>query len=411
MKVLFLNAYFKPETIAFTHLEEDLIEGLLKSGHSIEIICPVPSRGISKEVRKEYKKKKTEQLYEGRVRVRRFYCPREKRNPLSRAIRYFLCNFRQYQVAKKYKQIDCVFANSTPPTQGLLGAKVAKKLSKKYKKEVPFIYNLQDVFPDSLITTGLAKEGSLFWKIGRKIENKTYEGANKIIVISDSMKENIIQKGVPEEKIAIISNWIDTDAINPIEKNKNLLFEQFNVDKEKFNVVYAGNFGKAQGASVVLEAAEMLKEEKDIEFIIFGGGSEFEDAKEKAKNLDNVKINSLLPMERTAEVYSLGDVALITCKKGVGRSGMPSKTWNIMACNTPIVASFDIDSELAEIIDKASAGMSVEPENPKALVDAIVALKKENIKSKGREYVVENASKTKCVQRYVDEICTVVKYK
>ena len=404
MNILFLNAYYKPEKIAYSHLEEDIIASLVENGHRVEIICPTPSRGIDKAKRKEYKKRKREQLYDGKVLVRRFACPKEKSNPIIRAIRYFWCNWREYSISKKYKNIDCVFAVSTPPTQGLLGVKVAKKLSKKYKKHVSFVYNLQDVFPDSLVTTGLAKEKSLIWKIGRKIENNTYNGADKIIVISESMKSNILAKGVSKEKVLIVSNWIDTDVIVPVEKDNNELFEQFNISRDKFVVVYAGNFGKAQGADIILQTAELLKEEKDIKFVIFGGGSEFELAKEKAKNMNNVFIHPLLSDKKTAEVYSLGDVSLITCKKGVGTSGMPSKTWNIMACNTPIIASFDTDSELAKILDYANAGLCVPPEDAKALASAIIKAKTNKIKNGGREYVIKYASRANCVEKYVKEI-------
>ena len=303
-----------------------------------------------------------------------------------------------------------MYGSSTPSTQGVLCAKVAKKLSKKYGRKVPFVYNLQDVFPDSLVTTGLAKKGGLLWKIGRKIENYTYKNADKIIVISESMKKNILDKGVPEEKIVVISNWIDTEMTKPVPKEENRLFEEFGISKDKFTVVYAGNFGKAQGADVVLEAADKLKENENIQFVIFGGGAEFDKAKEKATRLNNVNINSLLPQERVPEVYSLGDIAIITCKKGVGTSGMPSKTWSIMACNTPIIAAFDTDSELAEVIEKANAGVTVEPENADALTAAILEMARGRAEgfTGGREYTVKNASKDVCTAKYVETLKSVV---
>ena len=152
MRILFVNAYFFPENIAFSHLEKDLIEGLIEAGYDIEVICPTPTRNVSVEVYKHYKSIKSEILYNGKVHVRRFSAPREKNNPLLRAIRYLWCNFREYQIGKHYKNIDAVFAVSTPPTQGLLAGKLSKKL------KCPFIYNLQDVFPDSLVNAGLTKK-------------------------------------------------------------------------------------------------------------------------------------------------------------------------------------------------------------------------------------------------------------
>ena len=156
---------------------------------------------------------------------------------------------------------------------------VAKKLSKKYKKKVPFVYNLQDIFPDSLVNTGMTQKGSFLWKIGRKLENYTYENAEKIIVISDSFKRNIMAKGVMEEKIEVISNWIDLDTVHPVSRKDNKLISEFGIDPTKFLVIYAGNFGAAQGADVVLKAAEKLKSNEGIQFVIFGGGAYFEEAK------------------------------------------------------------------------------------------------------------------------------------
>lgn len=385
------------------------MKAFAEAGIETIIHTPSPTRGIDDQTYKKYKKIKYEEMESGFVKINRFSMFREGRNPIFRALRYVLVNIKQYRKSVKTQGVDVVFGSSTPPTQGILNGLVVKKLSKKQGRKVPMVYCLQDIFPDSLVTTGLTKKGSLLWKIGRKIENYTYKNADKIIVVSESMKRNILEKGVPEEKIVVVSNWIDTEATKPVAKEDNRLFEEFNISRDKFTVLYAGNFGKAQGADVVLETAEKLKDNKGIQFVIFGGGAEFEKAKEKAENLDNVIINPLLPQERVSEVYSLGDVALITCKKGVGTSGMPSKTWSIMACETPIIAAFDTDSELAEVIEKANAGVTVEPENADRLADAILEMANGKAMSftGGREYTLENASKDKCTAKYVEVIKSV----
>ena len=411
MKILSLSAYFYPEQISSSHLLSDLHVAYQEASIETEMYVPMPSRGIDNETRKKYAKIKYEEMYGGTLKIHRFAMFKEGGNPILRALRYAFVNIAQYYKGARAEDIDVIYSASTPPTQGVLCGLVKKKLSKKYKRNVPYIYNLQDVFPDSLVTTGLTKKGSLLWKIGRKIENYTYKNADKIIVISESMKQNILEKGVPEEKIVVVSNWIDTEVTKPVAKEDNRLFEEFNIPNDKFIVLYAGNFGKAQGADVVIEAAEKLKDNKGIQFVIFGGGAEFEKAKEKAENLDNVIINPLLPQERVPEVYSLGDVALITCKNGVGTSGMPSKTWSIMACNTPIIAAFDTESELAEVIEKANAGVTVEPENADRLADAILEMAdgKANNFTGGREYTLENASKEKCTAKYVETIKSVMR--
>ena len=409
MRILRLRAYFSPEKTSGLHLDNDLNEALAKNNITYINYTPVPTRGVSKKTIKKYKNLKTEKLYGGKIVVNRFGMFREGSNALQRAFRYLCCNIAEYFLGIKEKEIDLVYSSSTPPTQGMLSAMVAKRLSKKYKKKVPFIYNLQDIFPDSLVNTGMTRKGSLLWKIGRKIENYTYKNADMIIVISEGFKRNIIAKGVPDEKIEVISNWIDLDSVHPVSREDNKLISEFPIDPKKFLVVYAGNFGAAQGAGIVLKAAERLKDRSNIQFVIFGGGAYFEEAKNVAEKLYNVFIHELMPSDRISEVYSLGEVALITCKPGTGNAGMPSKTWSIMACDTPIIASFDTDSDLADVIRDSGAGKCVEPGDVEALVKAIEAAHSEwklgTQKSLNlREYVRLNASKENCVGRYIDVI-------
>lgn len=405
MKILFLDAYFTPEQIAFTHLENDLLEKLVTEGNYVDVICPTPTRGISLETAKEYKNKKTEELYNGHIQVRRFSAPAEGKNPIIRALRYFWCNLRTYQLGRRSKGCDLVFCNSTPPTQGWIAGKVARKLN------IPLVYSLQDIFPDSLITTGLTEKGSLLWKLGRKIEDKTYNNCNHIIVITETMKTNLLEKGVKEEKISVISNWIDTENVIPIKKEDNRLFDEFGIDRSKFIVLYAGNFGEAQGAEIIIKAADKLQEHDDIQFVVFGGGSGYTDACLKAEKIKNLFIHPLMPQERIAEVYSMGDVAIVTARKGVGRSGMPSKTWSIMACNTKIVASYDLDSDLCRIIQEYNVGRCVEPENAEELIKAILSVQREKEQKayiESRKVVKEIASKENCTSQYIDLFCKAI---
>lgn len=402
MKILYPAAYFQPENIAFSHLEHDLFQALTEAGHEIDVLCPTPTRGISDAVWAEYRHKREETLYGGHVHVRRFWAPREGKNPLIRAFRYFWCNFRQYQLGKKYRQAELIFAGSTPPTQGLLAGCLKKKLN------CPFVYNLQDIFPDSLVNTGLAKRGSLLWKIGRKVEDATYCKADQIVVISEDFRKNILEKGVPREKIELIYNWIDTDAVAPVPKEQIHLYEEFGIDRDCFLVVYAGNLGEAQNGRLILEAASLLREHHEIFFAVFGGGSEYASLQAVAADmgLENICFHPLLPAERVSEVYSAGDVALITCKPGTGTAGMPSKTWSIMAAGTPILASFDLDSELAHVIETARCGSVVDPAQPQALADALLAASRESKADMaeqgqcGRAYVMRYRGKNTATAAY-----------
>ena len=397
MRILMLKDYYYPEQCAGISLAQDLVNGFCNNNHCVEVFTPIPCRGITSDIRAEYRNKKIER--HGNAVIHRYWLPYEKSGIIARALRYFLQNIIQV-----WKGLGCsydvILLGSTPPTMGLVGA-ILKKIKRK-----PFVYNLQDIFPDSLVTGNITNKGSLIWKIGSIVEKISYKNADHIIVISESFKQNLLNKGVPKEKITVVSNWIDIDKIYPIEKKDNKLYDEFSIPKDKFLVVYAGNFGAAQGADIVLKAANQLKKYDDIQFVIFGGGAEYAAAKKMvAKHeLSNVIIHNLLSEDRVSEVYSLGNIALITCKKGVGKVGMPSKTWSIMACNTPIVASFDTGSELDLIVSAANAGICIEPENPDKLKETILEFyeNKNRNTSIGRDYVFKHASKDVCVEKYIE---------
>ena len=411
MRILFLDAYFEPEQIAFTHLENDLLEGLVNAGHEVEIVCPTPTRGVSAEIVRDYKNKKQESLYNGHVHVTRFSAPQEGKNPIVRALRYFWCNLRTYQIGKRAKNIDAVFANSTPPTQGWIAGKVSKKL------RVPFIYSLQDVFPDSLVNAGMIVKNSLIWKIGRVIENKTYEKADRIITISNSFSENIIRKGVPISKIMVVPNWINTDDVFPISREDNRVLERYSLDSCKYYVCYSGNIGHSQNFDLLIRVAKRIQKELPyVSFVIIGDGVAKEHLQDEISRnrLNNIFLLPFQPYEDIAHVFSLGDVGLIISKPGVGGSSVPSKTWSIMAAERPILASFDKNSDLINLISETKSGVFANANDEEGLINAISWLytnKKDadNMGKNGREFVRINLSKEYGTKRYIDTIISTLK--
>ena len=412
MKILKFPSYYLPEQISSSHLTKDLEEAYINSGCIIENFVPTPTRGVTKEIRKKYKRIKYEEMRDGKIIVHRFSMFREGKNPLLRAFRYLLVNVIQYFKGSRAKDIDLIMAGSTPPTQGLLCAKVKKKLSKRYKRNVPFIYNLQDIFPDSLVTAKMTKKGSLIWKIGRKIEDYTYKNADKIIVISEDFKRNIMEKGVPEEKIVIIPNWVDSEKVYPIERKDNVLFPRYNLDPDKFYVCYSGNIGHSQNMRMLLDVAKSLQTElPDLHFVLIGEGAacgEVESAI-KTEEIGNITMLPFQPYEDIAHVFSLGDVGLIISKPGIGNSSVPSKTWSIMSAERPVLASFDDGSALSNLINEVGCGVTAnagDAEQFKAAILKVYNNRESNtaIGALGRAYLKEYLDKDTCVGMYVETI-------
>lgn len=402
MKILYLSSYYAPEIAASSYIFDNIREACVEAGHEIVLYAPMPTRGISQEVRNKYKNIPSEEKYGGKLKIYRFPMFREGKNPLVRALRYFLCNIMHFYKGLISRDIDIITVASTPPTQGALAA-----LLKKIKKK-PVVYYLQDIFPDSLANTGLTKEGSFLWIIGRTMENFTYNNMDKIIVISQDMKENLINKGVPERKIDIIYNWVEADKIVPISKKDNILYKRYNLDPDIFYVVYAGNLGYAQNIEVILKTAKLLQKNTEIKFLIFGKGAQEEEYKNLSQELDlnNVQFLPMQPYEEVSHVYSLADVSIVSCKAGFGGSGMPSKTWSIMSTGTPIIASFDEGSDLQRIIQGNRVGLFAKADDKEGLKTAIERLYQDHelarsLGRNGREYILRHLTKNTGAKKYV----------
>ena len=411
MKILYLNAYFYPEDLASSYLGHNVREALAKSDSSIVLFAPTPSRGVSKEMRKEYSSsKKREIWYDGKMSINRFSLFAEANNPLLRAFRYVLVALKLFNRAvfnKSAKSCDVMVIPSTPPIMGLISG-WAKKIN-----HIPIIYLLQDVFPVSLVGTGMTYKGSLLWKIGRWIENYTYKNADKIIVISHDFKKNIMMKGVPEDKIVLIYNWVDENAILPVNDEDNDLFETFGISRDKFRVLYAGNLGNAQNIQIIVDAARRFRDNDKIEFIVFGkGGQENEIKETKMKEqLDNLKIFPLQPYDRVAKVYGLGCVCIVACKPGLGGAAMPSKTWSILSSGRAVLANFD-DSELKEILEENKCGIFTKSGDIDSFVSAIKKLAQNpeicvEMGKNGRQFILDNLTREVGTRKYVEVIGSV----
>ena len=399
MRVIAFCAYYEPEIAASMYLLTNLFEDMAYSGIEVDLFAPTPTRGINRDVVRKYKKIKYEEKCNGNLRIHRFGLMQEGKGTLVRAFRYVLLNM-VFICKGISNNADVLFIDSTPPTQGLVAA-ILKKI-KKYK----VLYNLQDIFPDSLVNTGLCKKDSLVYRIGRWIEKESYKNADIITVISEDFRDNIVGKGVEEDKIAIIYNWVDQEAVKYIPREKNRLFDEYDIQREKFYISYSGNIGFTQNLEMLIDAAKILKNE-DVGFLIVGDGAYLSEFKKAivAEHLDNITVIPFQSYQRIAEVFSLGDVGLIISKPGIGTNSVPSKTWSYMAAQRPILASFDRDSELCRILEKNHCGRCVDPNNLTKFVETIREMKKDfdtSLGVNGRRYIDSHLSRSTGTKKYIN---------
>jgi glycosyltransferase involved in cell wall biosynthesis len=412
MRILHLPAYFQPEQAASSYLMDGMYQAFTRNNMEMLVYTPVPTRGITDEVKEDYRNKLHETLYDGKMEVYRLRLMDEGRNAVARAFRYLISCLKQFwkgAFSKEARKCDVLFVFSTPPIQGAM-AGIVKKFNK-----MPLVYNLQDIFPDSLAGTGLAKKGGLLWKIGRVIENFTYRNADKIIVISEDFKRNIMAKGVPEDKIIVVYNWVDEEAVVDVPRSENKLFAKYNLNPSKFYVTYNGNIGLTQNMDLLLEVAKSLEANEDIHFVLVGNGAYLEQVKQiiKDRNVRNVTLLPFQPYEDISYVFSLGDVSLVISKPGVGANSVPSKTWSIMSASRPVLANFD-ENELKSVVEKNNCGIFTKAGDKVAFTDAIIKLYNDRELCKemgqnGRQFVMNNLTKSVGAQKYVDVIKSVIK--
>ena len=407
MKVIFPFSYYYPEQCAGIFVVDDLMHRLAAEGVESVIYVPTPTRNVREGV--EWKRK--EVLCDGKMVVKRFHMYGEGKNPVLRALRYCFCElvYLHHLLGDKY---DVAFIDSTPPIQGL------KLPIVRLFRKCPVVYNAQDLFPDTLSGTGLAKRGGLLWKIGSWVARVTFNNTDKIIAISEDIKRTLVEvKGIPADKVVVVYNWVDSDAVVPIAKEENSLFEEFGMSRDKFHVVYAGNLGNAQNINIVVDAAARLRDNENVEFVVFGSGGLESDirARIKAEGLKNLRLLPLQPVERVKYVYSLGDVCLVSCKEGLGGSAMPSKTWSILSCGRPVLANFD-EGELQMILTRNELGVFTKAGDLDGFVEAIRQLAAEPEKcaemgARGRQFILDNLTKDAGTRKYAEVLRSVCESK
>lgn len=404
MKAIFPCSYYLPETAASLYITDNIVHACAEKGIEIDLYTPSPTRNVPDGSAWE----REERQMDGKLRIHRFHLYGEGNNPMLRALRYFLGEFilLHYCMWKKY---DVAFVDSTPPIQGL------KMPLIKWLKRKPTIYNVQDIFPDSLVGTGLTHEGSLIWKIGRMVEKITYRYADKIIVISEDFKKNIMAKGVPEDKIVVVYNWVDQNKVVDVSREENKLFDVYGLERSKFYITYNGNIGLTQNMDMLLDVAKELQEEyEDIHFVLVGNGAYLDEVRRKVAELQlgNVHLLPFQPYEDISHVFSLGDASLVISKPGVGANSVPSKTWSIMSASRPVLANFD-ENELKTIIENNHCGIFTKAGDKDAFKESILTLYNHRELCKeyghnGRKFVMDNLTREVGTQKYVDvikEVC------
>lgn len=405
MKITFITGHLCKERHA---LLNELALDLGEYGAEVTVITGFPSRRISEEVKQYYLEHPVEQISD-KVVVRRVGSRGGEGNGLfDRMIKYAKLTWTIYKETKK-TPTDVYYIYSSPFFLGWMGAKLVKK--------APTVYNAQDLFPDTLIKIKGYGEGNPMIKFFRMMERWVYRKNSRIITISEEMKRTIMSQKCPAEKIDVIYNWADTESLHHVSRAENKLMDELNVPKDKFIVSYAGDIGLFQGWPVIVEAAKKAHaQNQDIIFVIIGSGSYKAQLEKQVaeEGLDYILIRPLQPASRCAEIYSIGDLELVSIEPGLSKMALPSKTFVIMSAGSAVLSLVDQTSDIAQMIKEKDMGYTLEHGNADALTNTILKAyeKREHLEAQGknaRKFAEENAARKTQTKKYFEILSMIAK--
>jgi glycosyltransferase involved in cell wall biosynthesis len=386
MRILLINQSFvSPDEPGHTrHFE--MAQFLRAHGHEVVIVAS----DLNYQTGQRTVKRKgiySEQRIEG-VRVLRTYIyPSLHRSYFWRIISFFSFMFSSVWTALAVKDVDLVMG-TTPPIFQAASAWTVALIKRK-----PFLLEVRDLWPEFAVDMKVLTTPIIIG-LARWLEMFLYARATHILVNSPAYKTYIVGKGIPEKKVTFIPYGTDVDMFNP-NIDGSLIRKGLGLE-DKFTVVYAGALGAANDIYTVLRAADRLRNEPRIRFVLFGDGKERSRIESEARrlNLDNVIFAGVHPKKEMPLVLASSDVCLAILQNiKMFRTTYPNKVFDYMAAGRATVLV--IDGVIRQVIETSNGGVFVEPGDDVQLADTILELSKDpqRVRQMGhnaREYLVEH---------------------
>jgi len=238
------------------------------------------------------------------------------------------------------------------------------------------VFYVQDLEVDAAFGVGHIADKRWLRYLGKSLERGILHFFDKIITISGRMSRKLCEKGVPAERVAVVRNWVDLDAIYPLDR-PSLYREMLNYSEDDFVVLYSGSIGAKQGLEVLLDAARRLVAERKIKFVVAGEGPAKKQLINTANDLPNVRFLPLQPYDRLNDFLNLANLHALIQVAGAADLVLPSKIAGMLASGKRVLITSDRDTEIADFVGK-SVIMSP-PGDPEALAAAILAAKRQEV--------------------------------
>lgn len=389
MRILAINQFYAPDEAATSQLLTDLCEDLAEAGHEVSVIAGRGhylggERFLPRETRR------------GVEIVRPWSTSLGKGNIPRRLADYGSFFATAIAKAASISRPDVILALTTPPLISAGAALVARG------RGVPLVVWAQDIYPQIAIELGVLRRSHPATAFFDQASRATYRQAAKIVALSSGMAERLESFGAPREKVRVIHNWADGEALVPVEASENPFRKEQGLEG-KFVAMYSGNLGAAHDVATMIGAARLLEERAPrIEFVIVGEGMRREEAEELAQGLGNIRFLPYQPREKLGESLASADVHLVTLREGFEGLLVPSKMYGAIATGRPIAFVGPGGCEVARAIREERLGWAGRPGDAEALANAIYDMA--NDESAYRE--VASRARGVFLERYESKVAT-----
>ena len=369
----------------------ELARYLVQRGHRVTIIAS-PVSYITGDASSS-----SEHIEDG-IRIIRSYVYRaHHKSFVHRVFAFFSFMISSFFAGLKVKDVDLIWGTSPPIFQGITAWALARL------KRIPFLFEVRDLWPAFAISVGVLTNGIL---IGASewLERFLYCAADLTMVNSPGYIAHVQNKGA--RRVELVPNGADAGMFDPARSGQS--FRESHHLKDKFVILYAGAHGMSNDLGVVLETADILRGEKNIEIVFLGDGKKKNELQEQAEKmrLENVLFLPSVPKNEMADALAASDACLAILKPIEWyKATYPNKVFDYMAAGRPIVLA--IDGVIREVVDAAECGIFVEPGDAAALAKAIKVLAADLARSRemglsGRRYIEEHFDRTLLAEQLIE---------
>jgi colanic acid biosynthesis glycosyl transferase WcaI len=431
VKILYVSQYFPPEMGAPAARAAELAHRWARAGHKVSVLTGFPNHPTG-VVPEEWRARLRRLVYHERVLVnssepakvqgaksegagfdvyRTWLWPLPNRKAHER-----MRNYASFCVSAGVRGLmlprpDVIIATSPQLLVGLAGWWLA------FARQIPFVFEVRDLWPESLTAVGVGNEQSLLHRSLAKLAGFLYERADLIVVVTPAFREYLIDHWrVPAEKIAVVENGVETDVFCPQPDSANCALRRELAAEGKFLACYVGTMGMAHGLETLLDAAARLLEQRpDVLFLLIGEGAEKARIQSLAesRHLTNVRFLDQKPRQRVPAFISASDICLVLLRKTeVFKTVIPTKMLEFMSCARPVIVG--VEGQARQIVEEANAGIAVEPENAGALVEGMTRLAgdqalRDELGQNGRRYILEHFSRAETAGKFLQILQTLTR--